>query len=153
MSAGLRVFVALAGLFCFLPADDLLIRPPAPPVLQLGMLPMRVIAPGAGALGRALLVAAMLGGSRTLVFDPAAGEMRELGAARFGLRWRRAHGFRDLGGPDVLRDQDSDGPSCYRVMISRAGRKQPIEIDRYPDEAAAREAARRIAAMNAQHAR
>jgi hypothetical protein len=151
-SAGLRGFVAVAGLICLFPTYDLLIRPGVP-VLQLGMLPMWIISLGALALGLMLLAAAVLGISRTVIFDPAGGEMLELSAADFGLRWRRRHGFRDLGSPDVVRDRDSDGPPYYRVVILCAGMKRPIEIERYPDEAAARAAAQRISAVIAQHGR
>ena len=53
MSIGLRWFLAGAGLFCFFPTYDLLIRPGVP-VLVLGMVPMWIISLAAGALGSAL---------------------------------------------------------------------------------------------------
>ena len=146
MSKGLRWFVAAAGLFCFFPTYDLLIRPGIP-VLQLGMVPMWIIALGAGGLGLALLAAAILGPARTIIFDPVKSEMRDLGAAGFGLRWERRYLFRDLGQPSVLRIEDSEGPTTYRVMIPCAGKKQPIGIESYPDEATARQSADRIAAV------
>ncbi len=86
MSKGLRWFVAAAGLFCFFPTYDLLIRPGIP-VLVLGMVPMWIIALGAGGLGLVLLASAILGPARTIIFDPVKSEMRDLGAAGFGLRW------------------------------------------------------------------
>jgi hypothetical protein len=146
MSVGLRWFIAGAGLFCFFPTYDLLIRPGVP-VLQLGMVPMWIIALGAGALGAALLAAAVLGPKRTVIFDPAAGELRDLGAADFGLRWSRRYPFRDLGTPTVERVYESDGPDTWRVVIPCAGRSQPLSIESYKEEAAAQDAANRIAAV------
>jgi hypothetical protein len=146
MSIGLRWIVGAAGLFCFFPVYDLLIRPSVP-VLRLGMLPMWVIVLGAGALGLVLLASAILGPARTVIFDPAAGELRDLGAAAFGLRWSRRHPFRDLGAPTVLRVHESDGPDTWRVAIPCAGRQQPLAIESYPDQAAAQDAANRIAAV------
>jgi hypothetical protein len=146
MSVGLRWFIAGAGLFCFFPTYDLLIRPGVP-VLQLGMVPMWIIALGAGALGAALLVAAILGPKRTVIFDPAAGELRDLGTADFGLRWSRRYPFRDLGTPTVERVYESDGPDTWRVVIPCAGRAQPLSIESYKEEAAAQDAANRIVAV------
>jgi len=148
MSKGLRWFLAGAGIFCFYPTYDLLIRPGVP-VLQLGMAPMWAITLGAMALGLVLLAAALFGPRRTLVFDPAAREVRELGAADFGLRWRRRYAFRDLGSPAVRREEDSDGPAYYRVVIPCTSRKQPIDVERYDDEASARKIVEQIAAVMA----
>ena len=152
MSKGVRWIVAAAGLACFFPAYDLLIRPGVP-VLVLGMLPMWVIALAAGAMGLLFLTAAILGPARTIIFDPARAELRDLGAAGFGLRWGRRYRFRDLGQPTVLRLTDSDGPTTYRVMIPCAGLKQPLGIETYDDEATARETAARLAALIAPPAR
>jgi len=146
MSIGLRWFFAGAGLFCFFPTYDLLIRPGVP-VLVLGMAPMWIIALAAGALGLAILAAAILGPKRTVIFDPATRELRDLGAADFGLRWSRRYSFRDLGTPIVERVRETDGPDSWRVMMPCAGRKRPLNIESYPDEAAARIAASRIAAV------
>ena len=146
MSIGLRWFVGGAGLFCFFPTYDLLIRPGVP-MLVLGMAPMWLIALGAGALGLALLAAAILGPARTVIFDPATRELRDLGAADFGLRWSRRYPFRDLGTPSVMRVYETDGPDTWRVTIPCAGRKQPLGIESYKEEATAQEAANRIAAM------
>ena len=132
--------LAGAGLFCFFPTYDLLIRPGVP-VLVLGMAPMWFISLAAGALGSALLAAAILGPARTVIFDPVAGELRDLGAADFGLRWSRRYPFRDLGTPTVARVHETDGPDTWRVMIPCAGRKQPLGIESYPDEATAQQAA------------
>ena len=146
MSIGLRWFVAGAGLFCFFPTYDLLIRPGVP-VLVLGMAPMWFIALGAGALGLVLLIAAILGPKRTVIFDSARRELRDLGAADFGLRWSRRYPFRDLGAPSVMRVTETDGPDTWRVVIPCAGRSQPLGIESYKDEAAAQDAANRIAAV------
>lgn len=146
MSVGLRWIVGAAGLFCFFPTYDLLIRPGVP-VLVLGMAPMWFIAVGAGALGLVLLVAAILGPARTVIFDPAARELRDLGAAGFGLAWGRRYPFRDLGAPTVMRRHESDGPDTWRVVVPCAGK--PLDIESYDDEAAARQAADRIAATMA----
>ena len=146
MSIGLRWFFAAAGLFCFFPTYDLLIRPGVP-VLVLGMVPVWIIALSAGALGLAILTAAILGPKRTVIFDPAARELRDLGAADFGLRWSRRYPFRDLGTPTVARVEDSDGPATWHVMIPCAGRKRPLDIESYRDEATAQQAATRIASV------
>jgi hypothetical protein len=146
MSIGLRLFVAGAGLFCFLPTYDLLIRPGVP-VLQLGMAPMWFIALAAGALGLALLAAAVLGPKRMVIVDPAARELRDLGAADFGLRWSRRYPFRDLGAPTVERVEDSDGPPTWCVVIPRGGRTRPLDIESYRDEATAQQMAARIASV------
>ena len=151
MSTGLRWFVAAAGLFCFWPTYDLLIRPGVP-VLQLGMVPMWIIALGAMALGLLLLAASALGISRTVIFDSKAAEMLELGAGSFGLRWRRRYAFSDLGKPAVMRIEDSEGPPSYRVAIPCAGKQQPVEVETYADEVAARETVARVAALLAQRA-
>lgn len=146
MSIGLRWFVAGAGLFCFFPTYDLLIRPGVP-VLVLGMAPMWFIALGAGALGLVLLIAAILGPKRTVIFDSARRELCDLGAADIGLRWSRRYPFRDLGAPSVMRVTETDGPDTWRVVIPCAGRKQPLGIESYKEEAPAQEAANRIAAV------
>jgi hypothetical protein len=117
------------------------------PVLVLGMAPMWIIALGAGALGLALLIAAILGPARTVIFDPVAGELRDLGAADFGLRWSRRYPFRDLGAPAVMRVHESDGPDTWRVVVPCAGQKQPLSVETYLDEATAQQAAARIAAV------
>ncbi len=144
MSVGLRWIVGAAGLFCFFPSYDLLIRPGVP-LLQLGMAPMWFIALGAGALGLILLAAAILGPARTVIFDPKMRELRDLGAAGFGLAWSRRYPFRDLGAPDVMRRHESDGPDTWRVVVSCAGK--PLDIESYADEADARQAAASIAAL------
>jgi hypothetical protein len=143
MSVRLRWIAGAAGLFCFFPSHDLLIRPGVP-VLQLGMVPMWIIALGAGALGLALLAAAILGPARTVIFDPAARELRDLGAAGFGLAWGRRYPFRDLGAPTVMRHHESDGPDTWRVIVPCAGK--PLDIESYDDEVSAQQAAARIAA-------
>jgi hypothetical protein len=84
------------------------------------MLPMWAISLGAMVFGLVLLAAALFGPRRTLVFDPAAREVREHGAADFGIRWRRRYAFDDLGPPAVTRVEDSDGPAYYRVTIPSA---------------------------------
>lgn len=150
MGTATRCFLALAGLFCFFPTYDLLIRPAwfaGVPVLRLGMLPFWIIALGAMALGLVLLTAAILGLSRRVTFDPQAGEMRERGAGAFGLRFQRRHAFRDLGIPSVRRDESSDGPARFEVVVPRAGYKRPIVIETYADELGASDAAHRIAAV------
>ena len=144
MSIGLRWFAAAAALFCFFPAYDLLIRPGVP-VLALGMVPMWLISLAAGALGLFLLAAAILGPARTVIFDPATRELRDHGAADFGLRWSRRYPFRDLGAPTVERVCETDGPDSWRVAIPCAGRERPLGIESYQEEAAAQEAANRIA--------
>jgi hypothetical protein len=144
MSPGLRRFMALAGLFCFFPTWDLLIRPGVP-VLELGMLPMWIIALGAGALGLLLLIASVLGISRRLIFDAAAAELREIGAGAFGLRWQNRYFFRELGAPAVQRETDSEGPTRFAVMIPCARLKQRLRVDSYDSEAEAADIARRIA--------
>ncbi len=146
MTGAMRWIIGAAGLFCFFPTYDPLVRPGVP-VLQLGMLPMWIIALGAMSIGVLLLAAAILGISRTLIFDAAAGEMRELGAGAFGLRWGRRQNLRDLGAPEVSRETDSEGPTRYAVMIPCSGRKQRLRVESYDDEAAAAATAQRIAAL------
>ena len=94
-----------------------------------------------------MLVAAILGPARTVIFDPAGRELRDLGAADFGLRWSRRYPFRDLGTPTVERVDDSDGPPTWRVLIPCAGRKRLLDIEHYRDEAAAQQTATRIASV------
>ncbi len=146
MPPAMRVVLAAAGLFCFFPTYDLLIRPGVP-VLQLGMLPMWVIALGAGTLGQVFLSASILGLSRRLIFDGVAAELREFGAGAFGLRWQNRYAFRELGAPAVQREADSDGPTRFSVMIPCARLKQRLRVDSYDTEADAAEIARRIAAV------
>ena len=146
MTPGVRYIVGAAGLFCFFPTWDLLIRPGVP-VLQLGMLPMWIIALGAGALGALLLVAAILGLSRRLVFDASAAELRELGAGAFGLRWQNRYLFRELGAPSVQRETDSEGPTRFAVMIPCTRLKQKLRVDSYDTEAEAADVAQRIATV------
>ena len=144
MTPGIRYVIAGAGLFCFFPTWDLLIRPGVP-VLQLGMVPMWIIALGAGALGLLLLAAAILGLSRRLIFDAVAAEVRELGAGAFGLRWQNRYLFRELGAPAVQRETDSEGPTRFAVMIPCARLKHRLRVDSYDTEAEASDIARRIA--------
>lgn len=146
MGPGTRFVIALAGLFCFFPTYDLLIRPGVN-VLRPGMLPFWFIALGAMALGLLLLAAAILGITRTLVFDADAAEMRELGAGAFGLRWRRRVDLRELGAPDVRREDDSDRPPRCAVIMSCAGRKHLLRVEAYESETKAQATAQRVAAL------
>lgn len=146
MPPAMRVVLVAAGLFCFFPAYDLLIRPGVP-VLQLGMLPMWIIALGAGALGIVFLLAGILGLSRRLIFDAVAAELRELGAGAFGLRWQNRYAFRELGAPAVQRETDSEGPTRFAVLIPCMRLKQRLRVDSYDTEAEAADVAQRIATV------
>src|SRR5262245_37638426 len=101
-----RVVLAAAGLGCFWPTYDLLIKPGVS-VLQLGMVPMWILSLLAMALGVGLLAGAVLGLLHVLIVNPRTGYLVELGAGSFGIRWRKRYAFRDLGPPIVVRDDSS----------------------------------------------
>jgi hypothetical protein len=137
------------GVFCFVPVYDLLIRPSgfSLQIPELALLPAWFIVLVAGALGLALIVAAILGLSRQVVVDAKMRELRELGAGAFGLRFRRRTDFRDLGAPIVRRQYRESGPDNFVVQMPRASGKRSIVIETYADEAGANEVARKIAAL------
>jgi hypothetical protein len=127
MTVVMRVFVFIGAALTFLAPYDLLIRPGIP-VFQLGMIPAWIIAGGASLLGVLLLMAAILGFSKTVRFDLAGRRMvlRADGIFRITRIW--SYPFDRLGTPAVRADSSSDGPTVYRLEIPIEGRRRLYEI-------------------------
>src|SRR5690606_9714464 len=82
-----RTILIAGGAFALSAPHELLIRPGVP-LLQWGMLPFWLIGVVAGLVGAVLLLAGILGLTRTVTLDAAARELRVDGNGSFGIGWR-----------------------------------------------------------------
>ena len=110
------------------------------------MIPLWIIALGALSIGVVCAAAALLGLTKTVTFDTAQRVMRTQADGSFGLRLRKDYPFTDLGPVTVTADDDTDGPTRYRLAVAITGRKQPFEIETFARDADAKAAAERVRA-------
>lgn len=141
-----RIGLAAAGALALSAPHELLIRPGVP-LLQWGMLPFWIIAIAAGLLGAVLLLAGVLGLTRTVTFDGAAREMFVDGNGSFGIGWRTRYRFADILELNVVEEAQREGPSRYTLQAIVANAAGPVEIDTFASEADAIAAEARIDAL------
>jgi len=141
-----RIVLGAGGAFALSAPHELLIRPGVP-LLQWGMLPFWIIGIVAGLIGALLLLAAILGLTRTVTFDGAAREMFVDGNGSFGIGWRTRYRFADILELNVVEEPQSEGPARYALQAIVANASGPVEIDTFPSEAEAIGAEARINAV------
>ena len=128
-----RVFLAGGGVLALSAPHELLIRPGVP-LFQWGMLPFWLIGVAAGLLGAVLLLAAILGLTRTVTFDAEKRELRVDGNGSFGIGWSERYGFADVLELDIIKDEQTEGPPRFVLQAVIARAKGPLEIDTFRNE-------------------
>jgi hypothetical protein len=141
-----RVMLAAGGALALSAPHELLIRPGVP-LLQWAMLPFWIIGVVAGLIGALLLLAGLLGLTRTLTFDAAKRELRVDGNGSFGIGWSERYTFADILELDIVKDEQSEGPARFVLQAAIAGAKGPLEIDTFETERAAIAAEAKIQAL------
>lgn len=141
-----RIFLVAAGALALSAPHELLIRPGVP-LLQWGMLPFWIIGVAAGLIGALLLLAGVLGLTRTVTFDGAAREMFVDGNGSFGIGWRTRYKFADILELNVVEESQREGSSRYALQAIVANASGPVEIDTFASEAEAIGAEARINAV------
>lgn len=140
-----RGIFAAAGLFCFLPAWDFLLRPGVHP-FHPAMLPFWAIAAGAGWLGMQLLAGAFAGGTAVLRID--AETLTVTRTHRSPVldrteRWR----FADIAGVEVREDLTSEGPPGYDLLLRLADRDRAVPVRNFATRDDAEAAKRLVEAL------
>lgn len=141
-----RIFLAAAGVLALSVPHELLIRPGVP-LFQWGLLPFWIIGVAAGLIGAVLLLAGVLGLTRTVTFDGAAREMFVDGNGSFGIGWRTRYKFADILELNVVEEAQREGSSRYALQAIVANASGPVEIDTFASEAEAIGAEARINAV------
>jgi hypothetical protein len=141
-----RIILGLAGALALSAPHELLIRPGVP-LLQLGMIPFWILGVLAGLIGATLLLAAVLGLTRTITFDGKARMLFVDGNGSFGIGWRARYTFADILELNVVPHEPSDGATRYVLHAIVANAKGPVEIDVFESENAAFDAKARIDAL------
>jgi hypothetical protein len=111
------------------------------------MLPFWIIGVAAGLIGALLLLAGVLGLTRTVTFDGAAREMFVDGNGSFGIGWRTRYKFADILELNVVEESQREGSSHYALQAIVANASGPVEIDTFASEAEAIGAEARINAV------
>jgi hypothetical protein len=143
LNALTRVILGLAGALALSAPHELLIRPGVP-LFQLAMIPFWIIGIAAGLIGATLLLAGVLGLTRTITFDAGTRMLLVDGNGSFGIGWRARYTFSDILELNVIADTAAGGQRHYVLHAIVANAKGPVEIDTFESEAAAAEAKVRI---------
>lgn len=141
-----RIFLTAGGALALSAPHELLIRPGVP-LLQWGMLPFWIIGIAAGLIGAVLLLAGILGLTRSVTFDGRTREMFVDGNGSFGIGWRTRYRFSDILELNVIEEPQKEGPSRYALQAIVVNAKGPVEIDSFGSEAEAIAAEGRIGAL------
>lgn len=141
-----RIVMVAGGALALSAPHELLIRPGVP-LLQLGMLPFWIIGVAAGMIGAVLLLAGVLGLTRTVTFDAALRELRVDGNGSFGIGWSARYAFADILELDIVKHEQSEGPPRFVLQAVVSGASGPLEIDTFPDEGEAIAAQAKIEAL------
>ncbi len=141
-----RIFLIGGGALALSAPHELLIRPGVP-LLQWGMLPFWLIGVAAGLIGAVLLLAGLLGLTRTVTFDASARELRVDGNGSFGIGWRERYAFADILEFGILKHEQSEGPPRFILQAVVARAKGPLEIDTFANEQDAIDAEAKIQAL------
>jgi hypothetical protein len=141
-----RIFLIGGGALALSAPHELLIRPGVS-LMQWGMLPFWLIGIVAGLIGAVLLLAGILGLTRTVTFDASARELRVDGNGSFGIGWRERYAFADILELDIVKHERREGPPRFilHAVIARAA--GPLEIDTYETEREAIAAEAKIQAL------
>jgi hypothetical protein len=143
MTALTRVILGLAGAFALSAPHELLIRPGVP-LFQLAMIPFWIIGIAAGLIGATLLLAGVLGLTRSITFDAGTRTLLVDGNGSFGIGWRARYTFSDILELNVIADTAVGGPGRYVLHAIVANARGPVEIDTFASETAALEAKAKI---------
>jgi hypothetical protein len=141
-----RVLLIGGGALALSAPHELLIRPGVP-LFQWGMLPFWLIGIVAGLLGAVLLLAGILGLTRTVTFDTNARELRVDGNGSFGIGWSERYAFADILELDIIKQEQSEGPPRFVLHAVIARAQGPLEIDTFDSESAAIAAEAKIQAL------
>ena len=138
-----RIILGLAGALALSAPHELLIRPGVP-LLQVGMIPFWIVGILVGLIGATLLLAAVLGLTRTITFDGTARTLLVDGNGSFGIGWRARYTFSEILELNVVADRSSEGSDRYLLHAIVANAKGPVEIDTFETELGALEAKAKI---------
>ena len=138
-----RIALAGGGMFALSAPHELLIRPGVP-LFQWGMLPFWLIGGVAGLIGAVLLLAGILGLTRTVSFDTSSRELRVDGNGSFGIGWSERYTFSDVLEFDIVKEEQSEGQPRFRLHAVIAKASGPLEIDTFASEQEALEAEAKI---------
>ena len=141
-----RAVMVAGGALALSAPHELLIRPGVP-LLQWGMLPFWIIGVLAGMIGAVLLLAGVLGLTRTVTFDAGSRELRVDGNGSFGIGWSARYAFADILELEILKDEQTEGPPRFVLQAVVAGAKGPLEIDTFASEPEAIGAEAKIQAL------
>lgn len=141
-----RLLLAGGGVFALSVPHELLIRPGVP-LLQWGMLPFWLIGLPVGLLGAILLLAGVLGLTRTVTFNAEKRELRVDGNGSFGIGWSERYKFSDVLELETLKDEQGEAPPRFILHAIVAGAKGPLEIDTFESESEAIAAEAKIEAL------
>jgi hypothetical protein len=141
-----RVFLIGGGALALSAPHELLIRPGVP-LLQWGMLPFWLIGVAAGLIGAVLLLAGILGLTRTVTFDAAARELRVDGNGSFGIGWSERYTFADVLELGIVKLERSEGPPRFVLQAIVTSASGPLEIDTFASEQEAIAAETKIQAL------
>jgi hypothetical protein len=141
-----RIVMAGGGALALSAPHELLIRPGVP-LLQWGMLPFWFIGIAAGTIGAVLLLAGILGLTRTLTFDAEKRELRVDGNGSFGIGWSARYSFADILELGIVKDEPGEAPPRFVLQAIVSGAKGPLEIDTFGNESEAIAAEAKIQAL------
>lgn len=141
-----RVFLVAGGALALSAPHELLIRPGVS-LLQWGMLPFWLIGGAAGLLGAVLLLAGVLGLTRTVTFDEESRELRVDGNGSFGIGWSERYSFSEILELGIVKHESSEGAPRFILHAIVARAKGPLEIDIFESESQAIAAEQKIQAF------
>lgn len=128
-----RALLAGGGIFALSVPHELLIRSGVP-LFQWAMLPFWLIGLPAGFLGAILLLAGVLGLTRTVTFNAEKRELRVDGNGSFGIGWSERYKFSDILELETLKDEQGEAPPRFVLHAIVARAKGPLEIDTFASE-------------------
>jgi len=128
-----RALLVGGGMLALSAPHELLIRPGVP-LWQWGMLPFWIIGAAAGLVGAVLLLAGILGLTRTVTFDASARALRVDGNGSFGIGWSERYAFADILELNVVKEEKSEGPPRFVLHAVVARAAGPLEIDTFASE-------------------
>lgn len=141
-----RILLTGGGALALSVPHELLIRPGVP-LLQWGMLPFWVIGIVAGLIGAVLLLAGILGLTRSVTFDADTRELRVDGNGSFGIGWSERYAFADILELDIVKHEQREGSPRFVLHAVVARAKGPLEIDTFANERDAIAAEAKIQAL------
>lgn len=141
-----RVFLVAGGALALSVPHELLIRPGVS-LFQWGMLLFWIIGGATGILGAILLLAGVLGLTRTVTFDEKSRELRVDGNGSFGIGWSERYSFSEILEFGIVKHESGGGGPRFilHAIVTRA--KGPLEIDIFDSESQAIAAEQKIQAL------